>query len=370
MIYIIYLKKISVFTAISLCISFCIGTISHAKTIIKYKETNYGRVVEGLRNIYYGYEMRINSHGKLEVNLMDYTVSKAAEKKLSDKKILPKKLYKSHAHVTFDSKGKKKVNAMYDVYQKPQYRTKRYVYGNKVYGINRQTTLIVYSKSGKILKKITPDLSKYRKRGEKRRLFIEMAEVIGKNKVRLFYARSSGYIHGGTGYGGILEVNIKTGNIKKIVSADNYVPQFYDGKYIYGYKETDYKEVSNLYARPKKVTFFRTSLQTKKTESFTVDTISFDGIKYEEATEKYAFYKGNIMCLSPDGNVYFGTFDSKKIERVGNLSKSKYFDKYDIFGFAMKSKNEFYLMYDPTTIAHKDNSGFRQRLFVVKYHIK
>lgn len=353
-----YIKQSYKFIAIVLCFSLSIGTVSHAKTIIKYKEKNYGRVIDGLKCVYGINHMRINSRGRLEVNLTDYKLSRAARKKLYSQKKCPKNFQASYAHVTYDTKGKKKVNAMYDIYYEEN-ACDKYVYGNRAYGIKGKK-LIVYSKTGKILKKIKVDVSKFIKKGDKY-VVLRIAEVSGKNKIRIFYHHSYDFIKG---YGGIVEVNTNTGKIKKIVSEDNYIPTYYDGKHVYGLR----------YLKNDKVRFYRTSLKTKKVESFIVDEIpyedeeNYDEEKYEEDVIMTDFYRGNIMCISPDGNVYFGTFDSKKIVKVGDLSKSKFFNKYDSVDFVMKNKNEFYLMYDPSTIAHADNGGIREKIFIVKYH--
>lgn len=338
--------------------------MSYAETVIDYKEKNCGRVVDGLmklygesegRMLYQTYDMRINSKGRLDINLSNYRISDDQKDKLSARKKLPTKKYKAYAHVTFNSKGKKKVNAAYDVYRKSW---TKYVYGNHLYGVTHRK-LIVHSKNGKVLKTIKPNLSKYLEKNHT--AYLMMVEVAGKSKVRLFYLHSYNYRspNGGTGYGGIIEVNTKTGKVKKLVSTKNYVPRCYDGKYVYGFK-----------IRDEEVKFFRTSLKTQKTETFKTQAIISDNLKNWEESAKYTFYNGNIMGLSPDGKVLFGTFKDKKFEQVGDISKCKNYKKYCALSIAMKSKKEFYIMYDPNIEAHEEPEGMRERLIIVQYKNK
>lgn len=80
---------------------------------------------------------------------------------------------------------------------------------------------MTYLSNGK--KKININSKKYCKMGSKYVLF-QMAEIVGENKVRLYYAND--YAIGK--YGGIVEVNAKTGKIRELVSNDNYFPRAYD----------------------------------------------------------------------------------------------------------------------------------------------
>lgn len=114
-----YSKKLFSVIAMILCFSLCMGTVSHAQTIIKYKEISYGKPINSL-TVTSGFSMRINSSGRLEVNLYDYGISKAAKK--AESKKVSAKSYKRYARVTFDSKGKKKTDTMIDVYPKSWYK--------------------------------------------------------------------------------------------------------------------------------------------------------------------------------------------------------------------------------------------------------
>lgn len=346
-------KKYLLIIAIAICFSICIDTVSHAKSIINYKEINYGKPVNGLKKAG-DVEIHVDSSGKVIFNLSCYDLTKAAWKLPSNKAVDGR----PSARVTYSSNGKKKINRMED----KQFRDNfKYVYGKRAYNINFSTKnmsksiLTLYTKKGKEVKKININSKKYCKTGSKYVLF-QMAEIVGENKVRLYYADD--YAIGK--YGGMVEVNAKTGKIRELVSTDNYFPRAYDGKYVYGYSILS-----------KQITFYRTSLKTKKTESFTASAITFDKKKYPISNAMYSFYKGGVMGIEPSGKVFYGTFDSKKFEQIGNISKCKNFKKYEPNNFVMKSKNEFYITYssDIKKGIERD-THYVKNIFLVKYKKK
>ena len=86
----------------------------------------------------------------------------------------------------------------------------------------------------------------------------------------------------------------------------------------------------------------------------------------------YTFYKGNVYGIDEKGNVGYGSFSSKKIEVIGDISKSKYYKKYVHWKFVFKNKNEFYILYLPSLDYPKDEDydGRYGKLLLVKYKKK
>ena len=84
-----YSKKIFTCLAMIICFSLCIGTVSHAETMISYKETVYGKPINGMGEVYGFVGYGINSSGRLEMNVYDYEMPKLSK---ADRKKLPKKV--------------------------------------------------------------------------------------------------------------------------------------------------------------------------------------------------------------------------------------------------------------------------------------
>lgn len=337
-------KKICSVIVMVICFSFCIGTVSHAKTLISYKETVYGKPINGMGDIIDGAICRINSSGNLELNIYDYKMSKLSK---AERKKLQGKNCKWYAKVTFDSKGKKKVVSRTAVNYKKFFH---YVNGDRSYilkytydpyskKVNNERKLIVTSKNGKIIKKINLNISKYLK-NKNDSVYLKLEEVKGRKKVRLSYGKN--YPYKTSGYGGIIEVNTVTGKVKKIVSSNDFNPKYYDGEYVYGKSF----EPDSYLGNPEKVTFYMQSLKTGKTTKFTTEHIPYDWKNYVTLSPRYSFYKGKVMGVEPDGKVFYGTFNSKKFEQVGDISGCKFFKRYGPYGLMMKSRDEFYIAYN------------------------
>lgn len=346
------IKNLFMFLSMVLCFSLFIGTVSHAEMITKYNETYFGNVISKMTSAE-GYAASINSSGNLVIDVYGYTSTDVSNAGPGQR----------NARVQFDAKGKKKVNSMVDNNYKPWDKK---VYGNRAYGISNASygknnqKLVVMSKNGKIIKSIKLNVTKFLKK-KKDDVYINFAEI-KKNKVRLIYSHTNGYL---TGYGGVIDVNIKTGKIKKIVSTNDFMPIGYEGKNVYGYsfKPRGYGSI------PKKVLFYMKSLKTGKTKKFTAPAIPNNPKMYMKPI--YAFYNGKIMGVGPDGKVFYGTFNSKKFVQVGDISGCKYFESCHFGDMVMKNKNEFYIVYDSGFSKDGDTEEEScRKLIVVKYKNK
>lgn len=376
-------KKIFVAMAMSLCFSICTDAVSFAQdvqreivqgtaegriqvqglqgestqvatpaAIIKYKEKAYNCPIKKLTNVE-TMRLKMIPSGKVQFELSGYR---------------SKEIW-NIARVTYDSKGKKQVKKAAEANLNSASKQIA-LYGDRGYGIRtdkegNDRALVVGKKikngkkeSWKILKKVKIDVSKLKKK-KSDYLFLKIEEVTGKNTVRMQYNNGTGE---GDEYSGIIQVNVVTGKVKKIVTADYYM-HWYDGKYVYG---CTYEEASN------KVILSRISLNSKKTDEFTVDAFPDDeryrwsGTLYGSSI--YTFFNERIMALDPNGKVYYGTFDSKKLKQVGDISVCKNYKKYEVCGLAMKSKNEFYISYSPKIKKGMEYDHTYGRVFVAKYY--
>lgn len=348
-----YLKRIFSVVAMVLCLTLCVDAVSHAAAI-KYKETKFGSQIKGY-SFAERLRLKVNGSGKIQLALHSYT---------------------SQTCVTYSSNGKKQFNSSplmeipCDTYEFMEF------YGNKnkyIYSIKNKKLLIYKDKSTKKyedikkIKTIKLDVSKYLKK-KSDSVELEIAEITGKNKVRIHYRHVTSYRKHMTmseymnkttkvayGYGGIIEVNTATKKIKKLVAAD-FIPKCYDEKNIYGYEtEAD------------KITFYQKSIKTNKEKKFVADKITFDEDKYEFSGANYSIYNGKIMGISPTGAVYYGTFENKKFEQIGNIAGCANFKKYEVLDFVMKSKNEFYILYGTGLKKNEEYDHAFGKLFLFKY---
>lgn len=351
-----YLKKIFSFITIVLCFSLCVGVISNAEAAINYKAKKFDCAVKGL-NIVSGEDLRINSKGKVQLNMhINHTsanvVIGANEKKKIAKAKAGKVGYSESGDVVLYG------NKAYEV------REKRVIVKTKKgKDIRYRKVLVVRTKTGKIIKTIKLDVSKFLKK-KNHSVNYSIAEIKEKNKALLYYCH---YNYNGTkNYGGLVEVNIKTGKMKKIVSSDKFFLEGYDGKYVYG----RIFEPSGVRVIPKKATFFRISLKTKKTKKIVINALEYDDEKFPYQKPIYSFYNGKIMGIEPTGKVFFGTFDSGEFKQVGDISGCTKFQKYTVCDFAMKNKNEFYILYCSNINKGEEPLELEGGLFIVKYQKK
>lgn len=319
-------KKLFICLAILLCFSFCMGSVSNAETIKQYKETKYSCPVKNLSRVE-GVNLDIDRSGKINFSIYDGR----------------------NFFVTYNSNGKRSIKKS-SVYSSDVRDMK--IYGGKTYRLDGKK-LCMYNNKGKKIKQIKLNENKYSKSKTDRIKFF-MVEVRNKNVIRVGYSSRSRKNR----YGGMIDVNISSGKIKKVISTDFAIGthRHYDGKYIYDFLESK-----------KGTTFYCKSLKTKKTKKFKAEKIVFDKEKYSYSTIRYAFYNGNIMAVEPGGKVYFGNFDDKKLEQIGDISECKNFTKYNNWGLAMKSKNEFYILYSPAVERGEEGSSSFGDAFIAKY---
>lgn len=331
-----YKKRLfrSLALSLALCISLCISTISYAVTIKSYKEIKYDCPIKKLKLISIeAIGVDINNKGMLQFYIYNGT----------------------NYFVTYNSKGKKTVekdSIPYDYDKEPE-TMGAFLYGGHTYQLWNENVLRVYNKKGKLVKKITLKEKKYRKR-KKDRIYFRILEITRKNVVRVRY---SVFPTSKKKYSGIIDVNISTGKIKKVIDTD-FVFTSYDGKnkfvYYYEYNKD-------------KVTFYSKSIKTKKTRKFTIEEIIFDEDKYPYSNIHYSIYNEKVMAVSPDGRVFYGTYDSKKLEQIGDISKCKNFKKYECWDIAMKNKNEFYIAYAPAIKKGEEYDHSFGKVFIAKY---
>lgn len=362
-------KKFFKALAVFLCLSICIDMVSFSKdnylqtvrastgesletvspdTMINYKEEAYSCPVKGLTNVE-TIGLRMNPSGNVQFNLYNY-YSKDIE---------------NIAYVTYDSKGKKQVEkcAEGNLGSDPR---EVVLNGDRGYGIlhdkeHYDRELVVAKKirngkikdgtriSWKILKKIKIDVSKFRKKKDDR-IFLDILEVKGENTVILRY--SNGINGKGKNYSGVIQVNIATGKVKKLLGANFYMSQ-YDGKYMYCAEERAGKDI-----------FYRISLETKKVDTLVADPVL--GGEYDAGP--YTIFDGKVLGIDKDGKVYYGTFDSKKFEQIGQISHCKNWEKYGICGLAVKNENEFYIAYAPKVFRGEEYDHSYGKVFVAKYY--
>ena len=334
-----YSKRLFTLIAMVLCISLFTGTVSHAEETIQYEETKYDCPVKKLKFVE---EMKvgINSSGRVEFSIFS--------------SILSGRTY----NVTYNSKGKKKVETIKKL-TKPYCNRMMKAYGGRLYQLEEDNVLRVYDKKARLIKKIKINEKKYRKR-KKDKIDFMLLEIRGKNIVRVCYGHHRiRFIDGSSKwtdqYGGIIDIDISKNRIKNVIKTDFCIDD-YDGKHVYSYDIVKNNMI-----------FYNKSLKTKKTKMFTTEKITFDEVKYECSEIGESLYNGKIMLLIPDGRIFYGDFDSEKIEQIGDISRCKNFKKYELYDIEMKSKNEFYVIYTPAVKRGEEYDHDYGRVFLARY---
>ena len=323
-----YSKRLFTLIAMVLCISLFTGTVSHAEETIQYEETKYDCPVKKLKFVE---EMTvgINSSGRVEFNIFNgWTYN-----------------------VTYNSKGKKKVETI-KKQTKPYCNRMMKAYGERLYQLEEDNVLRVYDKKVRLIKKIKINEKKYRKK-KKDKLDFRILEIRGKNIVRVRYNH-----YYNNYYGGIIDIDITKNKIKNVIKTDFFIRD-YDGNHVYSYNILK----NNMF-------FYKKSLKTKKTIKFTTEKIIFDEVKYECSKIGNSFCNGKIMLLIPDGRIFYGDFNSKKIEQIGDISRCKNFKKYELYKMAMKNKIEFYVIYTPAVKRGEEYDHDYGRVFLARYKKK